>query len=130
MLWLIMLIESWHCWSSVFIAFSGQSWLFVKGFGWMNFMVEVPALLVMLALSARLPKAGQLARATWRKGRELLTSAALGNLMIVVIQMSQIDSFRFDAQWQVLLVSVLHLWVIARIWASSIVKQVFSEFPV
>lgn len=130
LLWLIMLIETWHCWSSVFVAFSGQNWLFAKGYDWMNFVVEAPAVLVMLALSARLPKAGKVVRAIWHRGRELLTVAAIGNLVVVVIQAFQIESFRFDSQWSALLMSFLHLWVIARIWVSSIVKQVFSEFPV
>ena len=129
LLWLIMLIETWHLWSSIFIAFSGETWLFTKGFGWMNFAAEVPAMLVLAALSARMPKAPKIVRLIWHRGRELLTLAALCNLGAIAVGASQIDFWRLGTEWPSLLAAFLHVWVLLRVWVSPIVQKVFAEFP-
>lgn len=129
LLWLIMLIETWHFWSSIFIAFSGETWLFTKGFGWMNFAAETPALLVLAALSARMPKMPKFVPIIWHRGRELLTLAAVGNLGIIVFGAIQVDFWRLSTEWSTLLAVFLHVWVLVRVWVSPIIQKVFSEFP-
>ena len=129
LLLLILLIETWHFWSSVLTLFSGQTWLFSSGAGWISFAVEVPSLLVLIALGARSPGAKKIFRTIWHRGRELLTVAAVGNLSTVIAGAVQDPTWRLDADWSSLLVAFLHLWALARIWMSPIIEAVFSEFP-
>ena len=129
LLLLILLIETWHFWSSVLTLFSGQTWLFSSGAGWISFAVEVPSLLVLIALGARSPGAKKIFRTIWHRGRELLTVAAVGNLSTVIAFAVQDPTWRLDADWSSLLVAFLHLWALARIWMSPIIEAVFSEFP-
>jgi hypothetical protein len=126
---LIMLIETWHFWSSVLTLFSGQTWLFSSGAGWISFAVEVPSLLVLTALGARAPGANRIFRTIWHRGRELLTVAAVGNLTIVIAAAIQDPTWRLNSDWSSVLVAFLHIWALARIWMSAIIEKVFLEFP-
>ena len=129
LLWLIMLIETWHLWSFFLITASGETWLFAKGAGWASFAVEVPALIVWLALSSRAPKAPKFVRFLWHRGRELLTLAAVGNLGIILAGVIQADFWHLDSEWVTVGTAFLHVWVLARLWVTPIIRQVFSEFP-
>jgi hypothetical protein len=124
-----MLIETWHFWSSVLTLFSGQTWLFSSGAGWISFAVEVPSLLVLTALGARAPGANRIFRTIWHRGRELLTVAAVGNLTIVIAAAIQDPTWRLNSDWSSVLVAFLHIWALARIWMSAIIEKVFLEFP-
>jgi hypothetical protein len=129
LLLLIIFIETWHYWSAILTLFSGQTWLFSGRAGWISFAVEVPSMLVLIALGARAPRAHKMFRAIWRRGRELLTFAALGNLGIIIALTIQDPKWRLDLDWPTLLIAVLHIWALARLWMSSIIEAVFSEFP-
>ncbi len=129
LLWVIMLIETWHLWSFVLITASGETWLFARSAGWASFAVEMPALIVWLVLSRRVPKAPKFVRILWYRGRELLTLSAAGNLGIIVAGAIQADFWRLDSEWASVGASILHLWVLARLWVTSIIQQVFAEFP-
>jgi lysylphosphatidylglycerol synthetase-like protein (DUF2156 family) len=83
LLLLIMLIETWHFWSSVLALFPGRRGCF-RAARWISFAVEVPSVLVLTALGARAPGAHKIFHAIWHRGRELLTVTALGNLGIVI----------------------------------------------
>ncbi len=112
-----------------FSSFSGQTWLFSGGAGWISFAVEVPTLLVLTALGARAPGAHKIFHAIWHRGRELLTVAALGNLGIVIAGAIQDPTWRLNSDWSTLLVAALHVWALARLWMSPIIEAVFSELP-
>jgi hypothetical protein len=129
LLWLIMLIETWHFWAFLLGGFSGQTWLIPEETGWMNFVIEAPALLVMISLGARVPGAFALFRFIWRHGREFLAIAASGNLALILYTGFQDGYWRVDVEWPTLLVVVLHIWVLLRLWFSPIISKVFSEFP-
>lgn len=129
LLWLILLIETWHFWVALFAVFSKQGWIIETWASWIVFVVELPALLVLVAMGARMPGANKIFRVIWHKGRELLTFAALGNLGLVVAGALHDPYWRLDSDWASVLVAGLHLWVVARIWLSSILEKVFSEFP-
>lgn len=129
LLWLIMLIETWHLWSFFLIAASGQTWLFANGAGWISFAVEVPALIVLLALSRRAPKAPKFVRFIWHRGRELLSLSAIANIGIIVAGAIQADYWHLNSEWVSVGVAFLHVWVLARLWVTLIIGQVFSEFP-
>lgn len=129
LLWLIMLIETWHLWYFFLITASGQTRLFAAGFGWITFAVEVPAMIVWLVLSRRVPKAPKFVRALWHRGRELLTLSAVGNIGIILAGAIQADFWHLDSEWVPIGVALLHVWVIVRLWLTSIIRQVFSEFP-
>ena len=129
LLWLIMLIETWHVWSFFFVTASGETWLFGKGFGWVAFAVEVPAMIVWLVLSRRVPKAPKFVRALWHRGRELLTLSAVGNIGIILAGAIQADFWHLDSEWVSVGVALLHVWVMVRLWVTPIIRQVFSVFP-
>jgi hypothetical protein len=129
LLWMIMLIETWHLWSFFLITASGETWLFTKGLGWVAFAVEVPALIVWLVLSRRVPKAKKFVRALWYRGRELLTLSAVGNIGLIVAGLIQANFWHLRSEWVAVGVALLHIWVLARLWITPIIRQVFSEFP-
>ena len=129
LLWLIMLIETWHLWSFFLITASGEMRLFGKGVGWVAFAVEVPAMIVWLVLSRRVPKAPKFVRTLWHRGRELLTLSAVGNIGIILARAIQANFWNLDSEWVSVGVALLHVWVMARLWVTSIIRQVFSEFP-
>ena len=129
LLWLIMLIEAWHLWFFFLITAAGQTWLFGKELGWAAFAVEIPAMIVWLAFSRRVPKAPKFVRALWHRGRELLTLSAVGNIGIILAGAIQANFWHLDSEWVSVGVAILHVWVVARLWMTSIIQQVFSEFP-
>lgn len=129
LLWVIMLVETLHLWSFVLITASGETWLFAKSAGWISFAVEMPALIVWLTLSRRAPKAPKFVRFIWHRGRELLTLAAVGNIGIIVVRAIQADFWHLDSEWVSVGTALLHVWVLARLWVTHIIRQVFSEFP-
>ncbi len=129
LLWLIMLIETWHLWSFFLITASGETWLFTKGLGWVAFAVEVPALIVWLLLSRRVPKAPKFVRTLWHRGRELLTMSAVGNIGLIVTGLIQANFWHLRSEWVAVGVALLHVWVMTRVWITPIIGQVFSEFP-
>ena len=128
-LWLIILIETWHYWSSMLAVVSGQSWLLLDGSGWFNFAVEAPSLLLLIAMGARAPDAYKIFRSIWHRGRLLLTVAALGNLSSAAAGAIADPSWRLDSDWPTLMVCFLHIWATFRIWMSPIIESVFLEFP-
>jgi hypothetical protein len=129
LLWLIMLIETWHLWSFFLITASGETWLFAKSSGWASFAVEMPALIVWLVLSRRVPKAPKFVRALWHRGRELLTLAAVGNIGLIVAGAIQVDFWYLESEWVSVGAALLHVWVLVRLWVTHIIRQVFLEFP-
>ena len=129
LLWLIMLIETWHLWYFLLLTASGQMRLFGKEFDWVAFAVEVPAMIVWVVLSRRVPKAPKFVRALWHRGRELLTLSAVGNIGIILAGAIQANFWHLDSEWVSVGVALLHVWVIARLWMTPIIRQVFSEFP-
>ncbi len=129
LLWLIMLIETWHLWSFFLITASGETWLFNKGLGWVAYAVEVPALIVWLVLSRRVPQAPRIVRILWQRGRELLSLSALGKIALILVGLTQAKHWHLRSEWVAVGVALLHVWLIARLWLTPIIQNVFSEFP-
>lgn len=129
LLWLILFIETWHFWFLLFAVFSEQGWNISTFTSWVRLAVNAPALLILVALGARMPGASKIVRATWHKGRELLTVAALGSFGVVLFEALQDPFWRLYSDWTSLLVALLHVWVVVRVWMSPIIEKVFSEFP-
>mgnify|MGYP000739389259 CR=1 FL=1 len=129
LLLIILLIETWQFWSLIVSVFSGQSWVNSENSGWMGVAVAVPALTVLYALWARVPKAGGTIRQIWSRGREMLSMSAAGNLAITIFAVIQDGNWRLDSDWTTILVAILHIWVAIRLWVSPIIQKVFSEFP-
>lgn len=129
LLLIILFIETWHFWSAFGTLFSGQTWLFSWRAGWIGFAVEVPSMLVLLALGMRAPGGNKIFRTIWQRGRELLSFAAFGNLITIILSVLQDSRWRLASDWPTLLVVFLHIWALARLWTSPIIETVFSEFP-
>ena len=68
-------------------------------------------------------------RALWHRGRELLTLSAVGNIGIILAVAIQADYWRLESEWASVGAALLHVWVAARLWVTSIIRQVFLEFP-
>lgn len=129
LLWLILLIETGHFLMLLIAVFSKQIWIIATSANWLIFSAQIPALLVLVALGARVPGAHMVFRVIWLRGRELLTLSAIGNVGIIANGVLQELYWRLDSDWASLLLACLHLWVVARLWMSPIIAKVFAEFP-
>lgn len=129
MLWIMLLFETRHWWLSVFIAFSGQTWLFAENYTALTLAVEVPTLLVLVALSRRHPGAATIFKWLWLHGRGLVSLTAVASLALIAKEWIGLSYWSVDNEWTTLATLALHVWILMRLWLTPIMSRVFSEFP-
>lgn len=129
LLWVIMLFETRHWWLSVFIAFSGQTWLFAENYTTLIMVAEIPALLVLLALSRRHPGSHNIFKWLWHHGRELLSLTAFISAGIILWEWIQLDYWSAENEFRSIITLGLHFWVLIRLWSTDLMKMLFTEFP-
>lgn len=101
-----------------------MSWLTIHSL-W-EFVVCIPAVLVLVALIRRKVEAGQFIRAIWVRGRLLLLLGAVGQLSVLgyLLLLEKIS-----ASGPMLVVLFLQIYVLLFLIQSKRVKDVFSMFP-
>lgn len=87
---------------------------------------DIPALLVFLAMLARHPNSGRLARAAWRLGPYLLLISAAGYLVLLGRQLGFAPGSFGWAAWAMILGTAA---AIAYVFLSPYARDVFREFP-
>ena len=55
--------------------------------------------------------------------------SAVGNIGLIVVGLIQANFWHLNSEWVSVGVALLHVWVLARLWVTPIIGQVFSEFP-
>lgn len=87
---------------------------------------DIPALFVLLAMLARHPSGGRLARMTWRLGPYLLPISACGYLALLIRE-TGLDAARFGwVAWAMVLGTAA---AGAYVVASPYARDLFREFP-
>ena len=89
-------------------------------------IADTPALLLLYAVGARVPKAGAAVRGIWNAGRWLiLASVGIYLTLFVVTHGTNLETFG-PATWTSLLLSAL---VASFAFGSRYMKDLFSQFP-
>lgn len=95
-------------------------------------LADVPALLLLLAWRFRVPKAGPFWRAVWRRGRAVLASTLLLQVILLVElnwNLVLVEAMRGTGGLLVASYVFLNLIVFVYVATSDRVKTVFEEFP-
>lgn len=93
-------------------------------------IADLIALPVLVAAARRRPEAGPLLRQIWRRGRRLLSLSALLYLALVIARTAGSGRSFWVSVDETLLASVLlDLAVLAYLWRSPLVRDLFSDFP-
>jgi len=100
-----------------------------EGIPFIQLALELPVLLVALAAVNRDPQGGSIMRWLWRYGREIVTLAAVLNLAWIAWYFTGIPRWRPNPDNFVLLGGMIDLLIIAVVWKSEYLRQMFAEFP-
>ncbi len=89
-------------------------------------IADVPALVLLYALGARLPKAGAAVRGVWNAGRWLiLASVAIYLALFALTHGVDVETFG-RATWASLALTAL---VVSYVFGSNFMKDLFGQFP-
>ena len=89
-------------------------------------LADIPALLVFLAMLARHPKSGKLARAVWRAGPWLLLLSAALYLGLLLRQPMESGMPRHWTYWAMIAGTAL---AVGYVFLSPYARALFREFP-
>lgn len=133
-LWLIVLIQARHWVLFVLVIVSAPMSrdsvnLIGSDFSWAQLALEAPILLLVVAIVGRHPDAGNLSKALWRRGREIISCAVLVNALWVVWFLVMADFWRPWPERAMLTLGLIDLAVLIAVWKSEYYRQLFSEFP-
>ncbi len=90
------------------------------------FIADVPALVVLASLGARLPSGGKAARLVWHNGRILLLASCVLYLGLLVWQLGPNFASYHAVTWGMIALTVL---VAALLVRSEYLKDMFAGFP-
>ena len=99
------------------------------GFSWYFLLLEIPAILILLATARRRPEAGKLWRWLWRNGRILITCAVVAHLGATVWLLWSADVWR---RWPELFLASCNLFdlaVLTSVLRDPYYRQLFADFP-
>ncbi|MBR0568011.1 DUF2919 family protein [Azoarcus sp. L1K30] len=133
-LWAIVALQARHWILLVLVVLSARRSpdtvrLLGDDFSWFQLGLETPILFLVLAIMQRHPEAGRFIRALWRRGREIVSIAALLNLGWVVWFLASSYYWRPWPERVVLLLGLVDLLILVSVWRSEHYRQLFSEFP-
>jgi len=98
-------------------------------FGWAVLAIEVPAFVMALLLVRRRPEAGRLVRTLWPLARYLAALTAVLHIAYVVWYLLQSS---YWLPWPELFLAssaLIDVAIVAALFRSSHIRQVFEEFP-
>lgn len=132
-LWAILLFQTRHWWFMLLVGVAfrraPETAVLASGFSWPELALELPTLLVLLALANRQPEAGALTRRLWRRGRELLTATALLHTAWATLILARAQVWHPWPERGLLVMLITDLAIVAYLWRSPLPQQIFSEFP-
>lgn len=99
------------------------------GVPFLQLALELPVMLLAFAAVNRDPFSGDFLRRVWRRGREIVTLAAVLNLAWVAWYFTGIPRWRPNPDNLVLLSGLIDLLIVAAVWKSAYFRQMFAEFP-
>lgn len=133
LLWGILLLQTRHWWSLLFIGASlrhaPQTASLLGDLAWIDLALEVPTLLLLLALAHRLPEGGHKMRWFWHHGREILSLSALLHLAWTSFILYHSPIWSPLPERAMFAAALLDLLILMRLWRSGLIRQVFAEFP-
>ncbi|MDX1376342.1 MAG: DUF2919 family protein [Burkholderiales bacterium] len=100
-----------------------------EGVPFLQLALELPVMLLAFAALNRDPFGGAFVRAVWQRGREIFTLAAALNLAWVAWYFAGIPRWRPNPDNLVLLSGLIDLLIVAVVWRSAYIRQMFAEFP-
>jgi hypothetical protein len=99
------------------------------GVPWAWLALQVPIVLLMLAGAQRTPTSGRWARALWRKGRVIVTLAALLNLAWTTWLLWRSDNWALWPELALACFVLIDLAITLAVWRDKFFAQLFGEFP-
>ncbi len=132
-LWAILLFQTRHWWFMLLVGVAfrraPETAVLASGFSWPELALELPTLLVLLALANRQPEAGGWARRLWRQGRQLLTATAALHIAWAGLMLARATVWHPWPERGLAAMLIADLAIVAYLWRSPLPKQIFSEFP-
>lgn len=96
---------------------------------WVALLAQVPVLLLALSGAHRRPEAGAWARWVWRRGREIVTLAALLNLGWTAKILLASDYWTLWPELFLVCCSLLDWAIALSVYRTPLLAKRFSEFP-
>ena len=99
------------------------------GFSWYFLLLEIPAILILLATARRRPEAGKLWRWLWHNGRMLIACAVFAHLGATAWLLWSADVWR---RWPELFLASCNLFdlaVLTSVLRDPYYRQLFADFP-
>jgi hypothetical protein len=96
---------------------------------WAGVLAAAPALLVLYALVARVPRAPSFVQWTWKHGRLLVALSALCHIGIAAVYYSSDPRHWHGLSALDAAVALADLAIVVYVFSSSRVRQTFADFP-
>lgn len=100
-----------------------------EGFSWYFLLLEIPAILVLLACTRRRPEAGPEWRWIWRHARILITCAVAAHIGATVWLLWHADVWRRWPELFLASCNLIDLAVLTSILRDDYYRQLFADFP-
>lgn len=94
----------------------------------LGILATIPVIILLIGWAKRKPDAGRFVRAIWRNGVRLLSTAAVLNIIIVIVPvvMGTISRPHMSGWIQI----ALSILILVYLYTSQRVKDTFADFPV
>lgn len=99
------------------------------GFSWYFLLLEIPAILVLLAMARRRHDAGEMWRWLWRNARLLITCAVLAHLGATGWLLWSADVWRRWPELFLASCNLIDLAILTSILRDDYYRQLFADFP-
>lgn len=100
-----------------------------EGLPYLQLALEIPVLLLAYAALNRDPGAGALVRRLWRHGREIITLSGALHLGWIAWYFAGVVRWSPMPDNLFLLGAVADAGIIALVWRSELLKELFADFP-
>lgn len=132
--WGVLLFETYHWWSFLIVAVSSRrnpdTASVFGSFSWVGLAIELPVLLLLIALAQREPKAGRVPRKIWALGKYLISTTAILHSLGMLFALYHATIWRPWPERGMVAMLLIQGAVILYVWRSSYAHQLFNEFPV
>jgi len=99
------------------------------GFSWYFLLLEIPAIVILLAAARRRPEAGELCRWVWRNARIFIACAVIAHLGATAWLLWNADVWRRWPELFLASCNLIDLAVLTSVLRDDYYRQLFSDFP-